>query len=78
MRSPLPVMSSILPCLSLFSPRDGGVQQGKGGPAGEGVWWGRGLGRGRGVGAGGGGLGEGVGDISSTLPYTVLPHGASP
>ncbi len=30
--------------------------------------------------AGGGGLGEGegAGDISSTLPYTALPHGASP
>ncbi len=34
--------------------------------------------------AGGGGLGEGVGggegagDISPTLPYTALPHGASP
>ena len=39
MRSPLPVMSSILPC-----------------PGG----------------------GEGAGDISSTLPYTALPHGASP
>ena len=42
-----------------------------------------GLGRGGGwgevVGGGGGGLkGEGAGDISSTLPYTALPHGASP
>ncbi len=36
---------------------------------GDGDWdWGRG----RGV------KGEGAGDISSTLPYTALPHGASP
>ncbi len=31
-----------------------------------------------GVGEGEGGLGEGAGDISATLPYTALPHGASP
>ncbi len=23
-------------------------------------------------------MGEGAGDISSTLPYTALPHGVSP
>ena len=34
---------------------------------------------GEGVGGGGGGLmGEGAGEISSTLPYTALPHDASP
>ena len=32
---------------------------------------------GGGSGEGGGG-GEGAGDISSNLPYTALPHGASP
>ncbi len=40
--------------------------------------WGSGRGRegwGRGRGVGGG---EGAGDISSTLLYTALPHGASP
>ncbi len=40
---------------------------------GEGVWEEGGWGRGMGVGGGGG-----VGDILSTLPYTALPHGASP
>ena len=34
---------------------------------GRGVWWGKGR-----------GLGRGAGDISSTLPNTALPHGASP
>ncbi len=34
-----------------------------------------GLGGGRGLGEG---LGEGAGDISIHLPYTALPHGASP
>ncbi len=42
-------------------------------PSGGGVWQGRGSGRGRGLGEG-----EGAGDISSTLPYTALPYGASP
>ncbi len=37
---------------------------------------GRGPGRGRGRGLGKGV--KGAGDISSTLPYTALPHGASP
>ncbi len=50
-RSPLPVMSSILPC----PPLSLGVG-----------------GSGRGV------KGEGAGEISSTLPYTAPPHGASP
>ncbi len=36
----------------------------------------RGFTQGEGVGEGG--LGEGAGDISSTLPCTALPHGASP
>ncbi len=36
-----------------------------------------GLGR-EGVGGGEGVWGEGAGDISSPLPYTALPHGASP
>ncbi len=38
------------------------------------------LAGGRGGPAGGEGLGEGegAGDISSTLPYTALPHGAYP
>ncbi len=34
--------------------------------------------QGRGVGEGEGVEGEGAGDIPSTLPYTALPHGASP
>ncbi len=38
--------------------------------------WGRGLGRG--LGRGRGLRGEGAGDISSTLPCTALPQGASP
>ncbi len=37
------------------------------------------MGGGGGGGSGkGGGWGRGVGDISSTLSYTALPHGASP
>ena len=47
-----------------------GVQQGEGGSGGKGGGLGGGGGR---VGGGGG-----AGDISSTLPYTALPHGASP
>ncbi len=39
-------------------------------PSGVGGSKGRGVGEEEGV--------EGVGDISSTLPYTALPHGASP
>ncbi len=39
---------------------------------------GRGSGRGWGVWQRGLGEGEGAGDISSNLPYTALPHGASP
>ncbi len=38
---------------------------------------GRGV-QGWGVGEGEGLRGEGAGDISSTLPYIALPHGASP
>ena len=34
--------------------------------------------QGRGVGEGEGVRGEGAGDISSTLLYTALPHGALP
>ncbi len=40
---------------------------------GDAAGGGRGLGRGRGLGDG-----EGAGDISSTLPYTALPHSALP
>ncbi len=48
----------------------------RGGSSSRKVWVG---GRGLGEGVGQGGLrGEGAGDISSTLPYTALPHGASP
>ncbi len=36
------------------------------------------LGGGGGWGSGRGVEGERAGDISSTLPYTALPHGASP
>ncbi len=70
-RSPLPVMLSILPCppwLSTWGVWGQGVQ-GQGDP-------------GRGVGGGGGGGGAGAGDISSTLPllhyHMVLrPQGTS-
>ncbi len=68
-RSPLPVMSLILPCppcLVSHTGQGGGVQAG-------GSMWGRRLGVGEGEGVGGG-----AGDISSTLPCTALPHGASP
>ncbi len=61
------VISSILPCPPCL------LRGGSG--RGEGVWWGEGVGGRGGV---GGGVGEGAGDISSTLPYTALPHGASP
>ena len=45
-------------------------------PLGEVQLWG--VGQGGGVGRGGGGKGEGPGDIFIQLPYTALPHGASP
>ncbi len=50
-------------------PQGGLVGEGDpaGGPVGGGWWEVRGLGE-----------GEGAGDISATLPYTALPHGASP
>ncbi len=71
-RSPLAVMSSILPCPPSLPP----VMLSAGGK----VWlWGvqpKGV-----FGQGGGGLGwggRGAGYISSTLPYTAPPHGASP
>ncbi len=51
----------------------GGSSGGRGSGRGEGVREGRG-----GVGRGACGEGEGAGDISATLPYTALPHGASP
>ncbi len=56
-RSPLPVMSLILPCPPLSSVQ---IQQQQS------------------MGGGWGAVGGGAGDISSTLPYTALPHGASP
>ncbi len=49
--------------------RGGGLGPGN---LGGGQFWGQGVGRGRGF------RKEGAGDISSTLPYTALPHGASP
>ena len=52
---------------SLSSAGGGGLDAG-GGVQGQGVW----------AGAGGLGEGEGARDVSSTLPYTALPHGASP
>ncbi len=58
---------------SLSSLSSGGGGHGGGG-LGEGVGGEEGWGRGGGL----GGQGEGAGDISSTLPYTALPHGASP
>ncbi len=53
----------------LASGRGGGfcLQQGDRAPMGEG-----------GPTGGGGPTGEGAGDISVQLPYTALPHGASP
>ena len=45
---------------------------------GRGVLGVLGGGRGRGLEEGEGVEGEGAGDISSTLPYTALPQGASP
>ncbi len=69
-RSPLPVMLSILPCppcLPQVMLSAGGVQ-GQGGSRGRGFRQGEGARVLR---------GEGAGDTSSTLPYTALPHGAS-
>ncbi len=66
-------MLSILPCSSNSSlsslPSTSHTVHGEGGLVGEGVQ------QGEGMGVGGG---EGAGDISSTLPYTALAHGASP
>ncbi len=77
-RSPLPAghvidssLSSLsFPCVCVW----GGSSEGRGVQWGEGVQQGDGVGEGEGV----GGRGRGAGDISSTLPYTALPHGASP
>ncbi len=68
-RSSLPVMSLILPCPHCLP--QGGGSRGRGVWVGEGVGGG-GWGRGRGV-EGGGGRGHFI-----HLPYTALPHGASP
>ncbi len=67
-RSPLLVMLLILPCPPCLA-QVICTPQGQGGPGRgeEGLWEGEGVLR-----------GEGAGDISSTLPYTALPHGASP
>ncbi len=64
-RSPLPVMSSILPCPP-YLPQ---VMQSVGGVQGQGVW-----GRGRGLEEG-----EGAGTFHPPCHiYTALPHGALP
>ncbi len=69
-RSPLPVMSSILPCPPLLSVQIQ-QQQSIGGVGDRGVG-GRGVG-GRGLGLGAGGRGHFI-----HLAFTALPHGASP
>ncbi len=76
-RSPLPIMSSILPCppclpqvvqtqILFHQCKSNSSNQQGGGYMGR--WWGKGEGRGV----------WGAGDISSTLPYTAQPHGACP
>ncbi len=83
------VMLSILPCSSILPGRPcpppvmlslGGGGSGHGGLAAGGVWLqGRsGQGEGGPTGGRGGPRGEGAGDILVQLPYTALPHGASP
>ncbi len=66
-RSPLQAGNVIDSSLSSLSSSQGGPAGGEGSSRGGG--WGRG---------GGWVEGKGAGDISSTLPYTALPHGASP
>ncbi len=53
---------------SLSSLRGGGSGGGRESGRQRGVWWGE----------GGWGEGKGAGDILIQLPYTALPHGASP